>query len=166
LSGDPFESVVTVLRDALGDEAARRLVEREAHAASLASIESERDLTTLLTRIEGLGGTAGLAAKLAMSRHRRGVPLSTSAPTTVRGATNAAQAPSETYTIHALATLLARSLGDEKAHEVIVQAMTDLDLKGSRLAHKDAARVLDLLGARGGVVGTVAQFAKVRFMLK
>jgi hypothetical protein len=44
--------------------------------------------------------------------------------------------------------------------------MTDLDLKGSRLAHKDAARVLDLLGARGGVVGTVAQFAKVRFMLK
>jgi peptide subunit release factor 1 (eRF1) len=117
----PFEAVVVVLRDVLGDEAARNLVEREAREAKLQSIESDKDRLTLLTRVERLGGTAGLAAKLAISRLRRAA--TSSITSAVSPVTRTAERPAPSHTVHVLASMLARSLGDEKAREVVTGAM-------------------------------------------
>jgi hypothetical protein len=163
--------VIAVLRDALGDEAARELVAREAREAGLRSVGAEADRVALLTRIERLGGTAGLAAKLALSRLRRGVSTSGVAPAVVPPAVAAAPsaaptAPAPSHSVFAVVSMLARSLGDEKARDVVAAAMAELKLSGDRLSDAEAMLVLERLASRAGVVGTVARFAKARFLLK
>jgi hypothetical protein len=162
LSASPFESVVVILRDVLGEEAARALVEREASEAKLQSIESDKDRLLLLTRIERLGGTAGLAAKLAVVRLRRAATFAAAA-SPVSPATRPVDSG---HAVHALISMLARSLGDEKAREVVTAAMAELHLAGERLSEAEATSVLERLASREGVVGTVARFAKARFLLK
>ncbi len=165
MSGDPFESVIAVLRDALGDQAARDLVVREAREAGLRSVGAEADRLTLLTRLERLGGTAGLAAKLALSRLRRGAQTS-AAVVAAPAVASAPKAPVSSHSTYAVVSMLARSLGDEKARDVVAAAMGELKLSGDRLSDAEALLVLERLASRDGVVGTVARFAKARLLLK
>jgi cellulase/cellobiase CelA1 len=140
------------------------LVERQASEAKLQSIESDNDRLVLLNRIAGLGGTAGLAAKLAVVRHRRAATSTTVAATSP--VKPAAHRVEPVHAVHALVSMLGRSLGDEKAREVVTAAMAELHLAGERLSEAEAESVLEQLASREGVVGTVARFAKARFLLK
>ncbi len=170
LKPNPFAPIIDVLRSSLGDEAANTIVLREAQAAGLAGVQSKEEALLLLRRIESLGGTAGLAARLAIGRLTRGVPLwslahgqSVSSQPPIRPASDRpAQALTEAHVV----ALLARALGDEKAAEAVQKALADLRISGHSLAKPDVVRLLDHLVSKGGGVGTVARFAKVRFMLE
>jgi hypothetical protein len=64
-----------------------------------------------------------------------------------------------------LVALFSKSLGDEKASDLVGRSITRLGLRGSQLTMGDATRLLDFVEAGGGVAGAVARFAKVRFFL-
>lgn len=62
--------------------------------------------------------------------------------------------------------LLARALGDEKAADAVRKGLAELKISGPALQKTDVVKLLDHLVAKGGGVGTVARFAKVRFVLE
>ena len=64
-----------------------------------------------------------------------------------------------------LAGLLAASLGDAKARAAVETAVEALGLSGPELEARDAYRVLEQISEVPGIVGTVARFAKARFIL-
>lgn len=170
MSASPFASIIDVLKSSLGDQAASAIVTREAQAAGLTAVRTDKEALELLTRIERLGGAAGLAARLAIGRISRGVPvwgLSNSTSST-SGSSSIARPRSDrptAFTPAHIASLLSRAIGDEKAADAVQKAMTELRLSGPVLSKDDAVRLLDNLVTKGGGVGTVARFAKVRFML-
>ena len=167
---NPFASIIDVLRSSLGEEGARTIVLREAEAAGLTVLRTNADALGLLRRIESLGGTAALAARLAIGRLSRGVPLSSltdspSVATTQPAKSPSVDQPTKGLTQGQVIALLARALGDEKATEAVQKAALELRIAGPMLTSVDVGRLLDHLVTKGGGLGTVARFAKVRFML-
>lgn len=69
------------------------------------------------------------------------------------------------YTEHDLVALLAPTLGDERARELVRGALGTLNLSEGRFPSQDAVRVLELIGGSAGFVGSVARFALARFTL-
>jgi hypothetical protein len=65
----------------------------------------------------------------------------------------------------ALVELLASTLGQAKAEAVVRDALADLRLEGPELTNEEAQSVLAHLTEVPGIVGTVARFAQVRFIL-
>jgi hypothetical protein len=167
---NPFSPIIDLLKTSLGEGPAEALVLREAAAAKLSTIASPADGLNLLRRIEALGGTAGLAAKLAIGRLQRGVPFSSLSsagePTRVSLAPTPAVKAQQSLAISDLIAQLSRAIGDEKAADAVYQAMGELRIPGPTLSETEVIRLLELLATRGGGVGTVARFAKVRFMLQ
>ena len=64
-----------------------------------------------------------------------------------------------------LATLLSASVGQEKAAEVVLAAQRSLGYAGDALTQEQTLAILDVLARSGGLVGTVARFAKARVIL-
>ena len=166
----PFAPIVELLKSSLGEGPAESLVLREAAQARLNNISSPADGLLLLRRIEALGGAAGLAAKLAIGRLQRGVPFASLSNS--EQASRATVAPTPAVNTRPPVQLkeiigqLSRAIGDEKASDAVYQAMGELRIPGPTLSDPDVIRLLELLATRGGGVGTVARFAKVRFMLQ
>lgn len=69
-----------------------------------------------------------------------------------------------TWAIQDLADLLARTIGQERAEEVVVQAVRDLGLPTVLDAHQ-SLQVLEKLSEQGGLIGITAVFAKSRIHL-
>ena len=64
-----------------------------------------------------------------------------------------------------LAVLLGASIGQEKASEVIGTAARSLGYFGDEFDQDQTLGILDVLARSGGLVGTVARFAKARVIL-
>jgi hypothetical protein len=65
-----------------------------------------------------------------------------------------------------LLSFLTPSLGDDKAAEALQQYAKSLRLTVAALSRDDAVALLDAMGAAPGLLGVVARFAKVRFVLR
>jgi hypothetical protein len=65
-----------------------------------------------------------------------------------------------------IAELLSKSIGQEKANEVVLQASKDLNIKGDSLEKEEALQILEKIGESPGLVGIVARLAKVRVRLE
>lgn len=117
----------------------------------------------VLVQIESEGSTAGLAARLARSRLERGLRFG---GTGMSGTfSSSAPEPLKSVLLSDLSATLARSLGDAKAEEAVQKAAAALGFAGPSVSIDQAVKLLESLVAQGGVVGTVARFAKVRFLL-
>jgi hypothetical protein len=65
-----------------------------------------------------------------------------------------------------IVALLAPTLGEERAGEVVRDALTALRVTGDAIARRDVARTLEHIGRTPGFVGSVARFALARVMVK
>jgi hypothetical protein len=65
-----------------------------------------------------------------------------------------------------LLSLLTPSLGEEKAVEALDQSAAKLKVRLPTLSRDDAIAMLDSMSATAGLLGVVARFAKVRFLLR
>jgi hypothetical protein len=164
---DSLETIVNLLASSLGDDAAREIVSREAGALGLGNNLTTDEALRLLGRIEASSGPASLAARLAIIRVRR-----SSSATMPRVAPAATDAPPPSpraepiVLVAEIVELFAKSLGDEKARAVVDEALGRLGLTGPRLRRSDASKLLDIVSDGGGLPGSVARFAKVRFLLR
>ena len=164
------ENVVALLAPTLGPERARHVVELEARDLGLGPKITDTEAISILKRLERLTGSVGLAAQLALRKLKRqlNVNISTGAFIALGAEALAGGRPepgSGFVPPQQLVALFSKSLGDEKASELIGRSITRLGLRGSQLTRGDAGRLLDFLEASGGVTGSVARFAKVRFLL-
>jgi hypothetical protein len=73
--------------------------------------------------------------------------------------------PGDRVALSELAGLLAASLGEDRARATVEGTVRAMGLEGPELEARDAFRVLAQLGEAPGIVGTVARFAKARFIL-
>ncbi len=160
-SPPPIESIIGQLASSLGPEVAREVVERHARALGLLNLSTREEAARVLGAIDAGGGTAGLAARLLITRIERSAVSSSSSS----GLFSAPPASAKRVKVSALADAMARSLGDAKANEVVAKACGALGYTADSLTEEQAARVLESLVKLGGVIGTVARFAKVRFLL-
>jgi len=154
-----------LLATSLGEDAAREIVMREAKACGLEALSTRDEAVRLLKRIEKAGSTSGLSARLALSRIERGAPLTLGGASSIF-ATEPPLSAGKPAQLSELASMLAHALGDAKAEAVVTRAAQQLALSGSRVTHEEAVSLLENLSRQAGVVGTVARFAKVRFLLQ
>jgi hypothetical protein len=70
------------------------------------------------------------------------------------------------YKFDDLVALLAPTLGEERARELVRGALTTLSVSEDDLASHDAIRAMELIGRTPGFVGSVSRFALARFTLK
>lgn len=164
---DSLESINALLARSLGDQVAGDVVRRALAEAGLTKISSREDFLRVLNRIERTGGTAGLAARLALSRAERGVAiLDAQKAIKTDPPVPAAPKPAPEVALSEIAKQLAFSLGDAKAEAVVAQAARALKLRGTSVTRAEAIDLLESLIQQGGVVATVARFTKVRFLLE
>ena len=69
------------------------------------------------------------------------------------------------YDVGTLAAMLARTLGEEMAADVVRNAARELALKPFDLSAEDALAIFDRLATTDGMVGVAARFAKTRVLL-
>jgi len=156
------ESVIALLANTLGDATAREVVEREVRLAGLGRTVSDEDAVAILTKIEQGGGPSGLGARLAKLRLQRAATGVSSAAVAAVAATGA---KTPRIAVSQLVSMFTPALGVEKATETIRTALTALDVRGETITLDDAAVCLERLGRQGGVIATVARFAKARLLL-
>ncbi len=159
----PLEVIVGLLATSLGDDAARAVVRRAATAAGIENPSTRDEALRVLAQIEKEGSTAGLAARLARSRIERGLRVGASGFSGTFSST--VPGPPKSIRLDELTATLARSLGDAKAEEAVQKGAAALGFAGPSVTIEQAVKLLESLVAQGGVVGTVARFAKVRFLL-
>ncbi|MFO0552527.1 MAG: hypothetical protein U0271_29325 [Polyangiaceae bacterium] len=167
-----IETIVEMLTPSLGAARARELCEQAAKDEGITGPVTPAHTVAILKRLEKSRDTAGLAARLALARLDRqshasvadlpaaSEPLSTAAP-----ASQAAR-PKQSVQQAEIVAILARSLGDAKAAESVAKCLAALGIQRSELTPEEAGRVFDNLMTEGGVVATVARFAKARFLLR
>lgn len=64
-----------------------------------------------------------------------------------------------------LVDMLSKSLGEEKANDVIVTAAKDLGLAVELFSQEDALKLLDKLSQTPGLIGIVSRLAKIHVRL-
>lgn len=188
----PRAQVVALLAPTLGRENAASLVEGAARTLRLVegplSIVDARAILDLLARSEGLPGVAARFARTRATFLRDDdddATLVGIAPIFARpvestkedplaqlrrssasiGAETKAPSTPRTLTQRQLASMLASSLGESKANEVVRAVLRRLDLE-EPLSADQAASVLEEIAEEPGIVGVTARFAKARLVLK
>lgn len=166
---DTVEGIVRLLADSVGEEAARRVVTAEASAMGLGSHLTQAESVRLLQRLDAATGPAGLAARLALTRltrSQRDAPRRTSSSANFAAiGASAARAPATRVPVAELTSLFVRSLGEEKAAQLVQSVMNRVGVIGPDLDETQALKVLDEIAATPGPAAAVARFAKARFML-
>lgn len=64
-----------------------------------------------------------------------------------------------------LVAMLAESLGQEKANQVVCDTASRLGLRASEYDREEALSILEAMAGEPGLVGVVARFAKARVIL-
>src|SRR5579871_601404 len=143
--------IAELLAPTLGWEKSSEVVEAAASKLRLPA----RALTTgeahaLLDDLSGKPGMVGIAARFTRSRlegPKSGQALSSCGPASVRSPASIPRAPTPGSTVNAdeVAGLLASAMGAEKAIEVVLAAVRQLDMDASRLDKHQALALLDHL---------------------
>jgi len=181
--------VAQLLASTLGSERSAELVfavvrDLGLDASKLAADEALQILEILSRR----PGIVGITSRFAMARLAPAAPDSgrgrAPSPDSQPGASRAPPSGHQTRAIAAeervppsqvqpatlpldlLAGLLAPSMGNERAEELVRAATRGYPTDGGRITHADAVAVLEALAQQPGIVGVTARFAKVRFALR
>lgn len=173
---DTRAQIVRLLATSVGEAEARGVVDRELVKLGLSRLKSADDVMTLLKSLETHTSAVGLAARLALTRVRRGADIVHSASGAflflpaegASGPTSGTRAVGSSDKVHNVAevvAMLARSLGDEAATQLTQEALTRAGIAGPELSRAEMGRVLDQLVDKGGAVASVARFCKARLLL-
>lgn len=173
---DTREQIIRLLATSVGETEARGVVERELKKLGLSRLKNGDDVVTLLKSLETHSSAVGLAARLALTRVRRGADIVHSAsgsfvflpPEPVSGPASGTRPVGSNDKLHNVAevvAMLARSLGDDAATQLTHEALTRAGIAGPELSRVEMASVLDQLVAKGGAVASVARFCKARLLL-
>ncbi|RYE86453.1 MAG: hypothetical protein EOO75_15715 [Myxococcales bacterium] len=156
MSADPFSRarLVALLAPALGDERGEQVIAQALSAHHLRPPLSDEQTRRLLTDLGLQGGTVGAAARLALQRL---------ASTPARAA--AVPTPTPSGPALDIVSLLAPSLGVERAADVVRQACHRLGLLGPPHDRAGVLALLDQLDSEPGLVGVTTRFVKARLLL-
>jgi hypothetical protein len=170
-----LRAVVALLAPTLGQEKSEEVVSEAARALGIADDTLDPDrVRALLGALGRTPGLVGVAARFARTRYERRaseppaqpaeatdpVPASTRDPSSARPAGSP-----KTISRRRVVMLLAPTLGEEKADEVVVAALRRRGLPENALSRQDALVLLDELAALPGVIGVTARFVKARVIL-
>ena len=150
------EVIAAALAPAVGEERASELVamalrELGLHTHELTAYEAR----ALLNHLQHQGGVVGVSARIATAR----LP-------TLRESDAPRSESTQTISTSDVVALLAPSIGQERATELIEGACRKLRIAGDSLTRTQMEAILDDLALTPGVVGAVARFAKARALLK
>lgn len=151
--------IVEHLASIVGREKAAELVD-EAGRTSGAHAADPDEAERILDQLATVRGAVGVSARMMRQRvrgsgaHRVPEPLRADA----RGPSTAAEHPN----VGRLVGMLAPAVGAERAAELVGEALTSLGKDRRVLDRAGALAVLESLATRGGLIGTVARFAKAR----
>ena len=148
------------LAASVGEPTARAAVTAERERLGFGETLTLEQAGQLLLSIEAKGGAIGLAARLARARLDR----TSGAGLTSSSGSIALVLPS--FSTAQVTEMFVSALGQEKALEIVKQAMIQQGLSGDRLTFDQVSRLLEALSRQTGVVSTVARFAKARLLLK
>jgi len=149
-------TLASTLAPAVGEERALELVseamrELGVHATEVTAYEA-RALFDHIGRHEGVIGVSARIARVRLATLRE------------------SDKPDPSKLRHMLAKevaeLLAPSMGQERARELVETSARKLGLELEALGREEVAAILDDLATTGGVVSVVARFAKARALLK
>jgi hypothetical protein len=172
------DSLADLLAPALGREQSAELV--AGAAARLGLLSARFDDIAAISIIDQLSEGSGLVAVSARFARARMVHRRTALPPKISSlppewiprakpyppAAAAADRPSKrrTWQLSEVSGLLANALGKERSEEIVI-AEAERRKLSEPLETEDVLRLLGGISESGGVVGTVAQFAKSRLML-
>ena len=164
------ETLVALLAPTLGVERATRCIAHATQKTGLTSTSwTHEESEKLLDAVSAIGGVTDVAASHARAvlllRGARAENDVTPAPTTGVRRRPAAPSKRARHTAWSIAAMLGRTLGDEKALEVVQESVVALQVNEADLSHEDALAVLEHLAGREGMVGVAARFTKTRVLL-
>jgi hypothetical protein len=160
----PRDEIIRALAGIVGDEAATRMVDRVRDELP-EDVTTEQERAQILVKLSGHEGAVGVAVRLLL-RKKRGSTTLQGIPATVPPPETPQRAESVPHNRERLITLMASSIGREKAAAVITSAMKDLRIPGDRFTREDALATLDAIATEPGLIGIVARFAKARALLE
>lgn len=149
-------TLASALAPALGEEKAQELIAEAmrdlgVHANEVTAYEA-RALFDHIGRHEGVIGASARIAKARLAN--------------LRDSEKPDGGKHRRMSAYEVADLLAPSVGQERARELVEAACRKIGLNPDALGRDDVVSVLDDLALAGGVVGVVARFAKARALLK
>lgn len=149
--------LVEHLASIVGREKASDLVDDAARAVGGGAADPEQ-ASRILDHLASIPGAVGVSARLLRQRAR-----SSGARLTPDGARDPiASSMGDHPNVGRLVHMLAPSVGDERASELVDEAIALLHHDRRALDRGAALAVLESLATRGGLIGTVARFAKAR----
>jgi len=150
------EAIAATLAPAVGQERALELVVEALRVMGIHSHElTGYETRALLDHLSHQPGIVGVSARLAHARFSR-----------MRTSERPSISDEPTMPATEIAALLAPSIGEERARELVEAAVRKLGYKADALDREQATRVFDELAKATGVVGAVARFAKARALLQ
>jgi hypothetical protein len=182
--------VAALLASTLGWEKSEELVATIAHAAGFdPSALTPDDAVVILDMLSRQQGLVGVAARFARSRAdtlRRArvrslspAPAQTGLPpepTPVSGIQRTPSSPHQSASwshlapkrlpLAELVSLIAPTIGQEKANETIAFAIRVKGIQDDKLTQEQALAVFEVLSQHDGIVGVTARFAKARLVLR
>ena len=169
----PRRAIVDLLASSLGEEKSEAAIHEAASRLGLlgALTLSRSQAGNILEFLGRAPGVVGAAARLAGMRlpaeyAAEHPPSSRSmAPDRPDTARRAAAQREDLVSAADVCALLAPSLGEEQAREVVAKYAAALHLPPEAFPRKDALDLLDAMAVEAGVVGVVARFAKARLLL-
>jgi hypothetical protein len=175
----PLLELVALLAPTLGQEKSHDVVEEAARVLGAADPVEPAVAVQLLEALGKESGMVGVAARFARQRFESRPAAAENAevfeeppassnpslgPRRIGGPRHASM-PKRTVERHSLVALLAPTLGQEKAEEVVLGSLRLLGLPEDSLDQRQALAMLEQLAAVPGLVGVTARFAKARVIL-
>ena len=167
--------LAAMLAPTLGQEKSEELLRGAAAELGLAGPSLEpRHALALVERLGALPGMVGVAARFVRTRYLEKARASSSrapslgrppTPTALLPPSPVATAMRATVTRHALAHLLAPSLGEEKGDELVAATARRLSFGVEAFEKAQALAIFDALSEMPGIVGVAARFSKARVVL-
>lgn len=150
------KSLAAALAPAVGEERAQELVAEAMRALGIHSHEvTAYEARALLDHLTRHGGVVGACARMASARLPR-----------LRETDAQRNQERKTLAVADVAALLAPSVGQERASELVESVCRKRGISDRDLGREDVEAVLEELAKTPGVVGAVARFAKARALLR
>jgi enoyl-CoA hydratase/carnithine racemase len=151
-----------LLAPAVGNEKARELVLDTARQFGYTGEElSFEQAANLLELIGKSPGVVGVAARFASKRIGNRPELDFRQKPAAPPPTASAN-----VTLSELVEVLSKSLGKEKAEDVVAAAAKQLGIIDDAVPKEKALSILERLASQPGITGVAARFAKTRFILR
>ncbi|MFO0682411.1 MAG: hypothetical protein U0234_10185 [Sandaracinus sp.] len=151
--------IVEHLASIVGREKAAELVDEAARASGAHAADPD-EAERILDQLATVRGAVGVSAR--MMRQRVRGSGAHRAPETLRTDPRAPGPPADHPNVARLVNMLAPAVGAERAAELVSDALATLGRDRRGLDRAGALAVLENLASRGGLIGTVARFAKAR----